>query len=150
MSRAHCRLVTIATAALLSLSMANYAYTHTTPHTHTCTHPHFLQMPISAEQWRAAVGAANASRRPYQPKHRLPWDVFMLIITALLVSTLLPGGGGRGTGSRSEFWNMVNMVRGGQKCWSTAAYTSNFCPKATHYSVVSACDVILHEFGCMV
>ena len=69
----------------------------------------------------------------------------MLIITALLVSTLLPGGGGRGTGSRSEFWNVVNMVRGGQKCWSTAAYTSNCCPKATHYSVVSACDVILHE-----
>ena len=107
-------------------------------------------MPISAEQWRAAVGAANASRRPCQAKHWLPWDVFMLIITALLVSTLLPGGGGRGTGSRSEYWNMVDMVRGGQRCWdelkhNTAAYTSNCCPKATHYSAVSACDMILHE-----
>ena len=76
----------------------------------------------------------------------------MLIITALLVSTLLPGGGGRGTGSRREYWNMMNMVRGGQKCWdglkhNTAAYTSNFCPKAAHYSAVSACDVILHVSG---
>ena len=94
-------------------------------------------MPISAEQWRAAVGAANASRRPYQPKHRLPWDVFMLIITALLVSTLLPGGGGRGTGSRSEYWNMVNMVRSGQKCWN----------ELKHNTAVSACDVVLHESG---
>ena len=75
-------------------------------------------MPISAEQWRAAVGAANASRRPCQPKHRLqPWDVFMLIITSLLVSTLLPGGGWRGIGSRREYW-MVNMVGGGQRCWN--------------------------------
>ena len=68
----------------------------------------------------------------------------MLIITALLVSTLLPGGGGRGTGSRSEFWN--NYGEYGQRWsevleWNTAAYTSNFCPKATHYSAVSACDV---------
>ena len=106
---------------------SSYSHTHTHTHTHThsytqtCTHPFFLQMPISTEQWRAAVGAANASRRPCQAKHRLhPWDVFMLIITALLVSTLLPGGGGRGTGSRREYLNniVVNIVRGGQRCWN--------------------------------
>ena len=68
-------------------------------------------MPISAEQWRASVGAANASRRPFQPKKRWPcWEVFLCLLAALLVSTLLPGGGWRGTGSRSEYciWSEVS------------------------------------------
>ena len=64
-------------------------------------------MPISVEQWRASVGAANASRRPFQLKRRWPcWEVFLCLLAALLMSTLLPGGSWRGTGSRSEYRNM--------------------------------------------
>ena len=99
-----------------------YTLTHTHTHTHTntppthtlthtLTHPHLLQMPISAEQWRTAVGAINASRRPCQTKRMLPcWEIFLCLLAALLVSTLLPGGGG---GSRSEYWNMPQM------CWNS-------------------------------
>ena len=82
----------------------------TLPPTHTYTpqymYTHILKMPISAEQWRASVGAVNASRRPCQSNKRwMCWEVFLLLLTALLVSTLLPGGGWRGTaGSRSEYW----------------------------------------------
>jgi len=89
---------------------------------HTCTYQHThrdtiymltAKMPISTEQWRASVGAANASRRPCQPKRRLQcWEVFLCILVALLVSTLLPGGDGRRTESRSEFWNRSCIVRG--------------------------------------
>ena len=89
------------------------------PHTHTPTHIHthshiysLLKMPISAEQWRASVGAANASRRPFQIKRRWPcWEVFLCLLAALLMSTLLPGGGWRGTGSGSEYRNMWCVCR---------------------------------------
>ena len=68
---------------------------------------HILKMPISAEQWRVSVGAMNASRRPCQLNKRwMCWEVFLLLLTALLVSTLLPRGGWRGTGSRSEYMNI--------------------------------------------
>jgi len=71
------------------------------------------KMPISAEQWRASVGAANASRRPCQPKRRLQcWEVFLRILVALLVSTLLPGGSGRGIASRSEYTGIGHLLLG--------------------------------------
>ena len=94
---------------------------HTLPHAHTHTHTHtppdtytpqymythILKMPISAEQWRASVGAVNASRRPCQSNKRwMCWEVFLLLLTALLVSTLLPGGGWR---SRSEYINISRI-----------------------------------------
>ena len=68
-------------------------------------------MPISAEQWRASVGAVNASRQPCQSNKRwMCWEVFLLLLTALLVSTLLPGGGWRGAGSRSEYMNISRIL----------------------------------------
>ena len=78
-------------------------------------------MPISAEQWRASVGAANASRRPFQPKRRWPcWEVFLCLLAALLVSTLLPGGGWRGTGSRSEYCIGHEYCH---RCWNRVTAT---------------------------
>ena len=64
-------------------------------------------MPISAEQWRLAVGRANACRslQPRvtgQPKMKLTsLDVFLFILTALL-GAILSGDAGRTTGERSE------------------------------------------------
>ena len=65
------------------------------------------QMPISAQQWRLAVGQANAFRsiQPRvtgQPKMKLTsLDVLLFILTALL-GVILSGDGGRGTGEKSE------------------------------------------------
>ena len=64
-------------------------------------------MPISAQQWRLAVGQANASRSlcpcvTGQPK--MKWtslDVLLFILTTLL-GAILSGDGGRGIGERSE------------------------------------------------
>ena len=84
----------------------------TLSHMHTHIHSpnmytHILKMPISAEQWRVSVGAINASRRPCQSNKRwMCWEVFLLLLTALLVSTLLPGGGWR---SRSEDMNISHI-----------------------------------------
>ena len=64
-------------------------------------------MPISAQQWRLAVGQANASRSLWplvtgQPKMKLTsLDVLLFILTALMGATL-SGDGGRGTGENSE------------------------------------------------
>ena len=61
----------------------------------TVKHTHIPQMPISAQQWRLAVGQANASRslRPYvtgQPKMKLTsWDVLLFILTSLQGAILL-------------------------------------------------------------
>ena len=77
-------------------------------HGKTHTHTHTSQMPISAQQWRMAVGQGNASRslRPHvtgKPKMKLTsWDVLVFILTALLGAILLSGDGGRGTRGRSE------------------------------------------------
>jgi len=58
-------------------------------------------MPISAEQWRASVGAANASLRPYQLKKKRPcWEVFLCLVAALVIAMLLLKGDVRGAGSR--------------------------------------------------
>ena len=68
---------------------------------------HTLQMPISAQQWRVAVGQVNAYRslRPHvtgQPKMKLTsLDVLLFILTALLGATLSGDGGGE-TGEKSE------------------------------------------------
>ena len=72
----------------------------------THTHTHIPQMPISAQQWRVAVGQANASRSLHhrvtgQPK--MKWtslDVLLFILTTLL-GAILSGDGGRGTRERS-------------------------------------------------
>ena len=117
---------------------------HTHPHTYTHTHPHLhiftTKMPISAEQWRASVGAANASRRPFQPKRRWPcWEAFLCLLAALLVSTLLPGGGWRGTGSRSEYWN-TSHIRSG--CLNRVIDT-------TQCSMHCMCRLLHHKEYCM-
>ena len=76
-------------------------------------HIHTLQMPISAQQWRLGVGRANASRslRPQvtgQPKMKLTsWDVLLFILIALLGPILLSVDGGRETGERSEWWDLL-------------------------------------------
>ena len=76
---------------------------------------HTPQMPISAQQWRLAVGQTNASRslRPHvtgQPKMKLTsWDILLFILTVLLEGILLSGNGGRGTGQRSEYWNLTQL-----------------------------------------
>ena len=72
-------------------------------------------MPISAQQWRIAVGQANASRslRPCvtgQPKMKwMSWDILLFDLTSLLGAILLgatlshpPGDGGRETSEKSE------------------------------------------------
>ena len=77
---------------------------------HGKTHTHTPQMPISAQQWRLAVGRANASRslRPQvtgQPKMKLTsWHILIFILNALLgaILVLLSVNGVRGTGDRSE------------------------------------------------
>ena len=74
----------------------------------THIHTHKPQMPISAQQWRLAVGRANASRSltpqvTGQPKMKLTkWNILMFIVTVLLGTIMLSGDGGRGTGEKSE------------------------------------------------
>ena len=64
-------------------------------------------MPISAQQWRLAVGQVNASRSLWphvtgQPKMKLTsLDVLLFILTALL-GAILSGDGGRRIGEKSE------------------------------------------------
>ena len=92
-------------ALRLYLSNEVYCY-HFNMATHI--HAHKPQMPISAQQWRLAVGSANASRslRPQvtgQPKMKLTkWNILLFMLTVLLGAILLSGEGGRGTGERSE------------------------------------------------
>ena len=80
-------------------------------HGKTHMHTHIPQMPISAQQWRLAVGQANAFRsfRPCvigQPKMKLTlWEV-LFVITSLLGAILLGAipskDGGRETSEKSE------------------------------------------------
>ena len=80
-------------------------------------HTHIPQMPISAQQWRLAVGQANASRslRPCvtgQPKMKLiSWDVLLFVLTsllgaillgAILLEAILSKDGGKETSEKSE------------------------------------------------
>ena len=129
--------------------------TPTPPHsyTHTPTHIYpLLKMPISAEQWRASVGAANASRRPFQVKRRWPcWEVFLCLLAALLVSILLPGGGWKGTGSRSEYQNRSCILSQVSE-WVTATIIVivgvNYCTtKRTTCSILSVHDLTPVVFG---
>ena len=68
-------------------------------------------MPISAQQWRLAVGQSNASHSlrlhvTGKPKMKLTiWNVLLFIFTVLLGAILLSEDGGRETGQRSEWWN---------------------------------------------
>ena len=72
-------------------------------------HIHTPQMPISAQQWRNAVGRVNASRslRPRvtgQPRMKLTLtslDILVFILTTLL-GAILSNIGGREAGERSE------------------------------------------------
>ena len=71
------------------------------------THTYTPQMPISAQQWRLAVGRVNASRslRPRvtgQPKMKLTSLDVLLFILTILLGAILSGDGGRGTRERSE------------------------------------------------
>ena len=69
---------------------------------------HTPQMPISAQQWRVAVGRINASQFLWphvtdQPKTKLTsWEVICFILTALLGALLLSRYDGKATGKRSE------------------------------------------------
>ena len=89
----------------------------TTINYHGKTHTHIPQMPISAHQWRLAVGQANASRslRPCvtgQPKMKLTsLDILLFVLTsllgAILLGAILLGAtlskyGGRETSQKSE------------------------------------------------
>ena len=77
---------------------------------------HTPQMPISAQQWRVAVGRINASQslRPRvtgQLKMKLTsWDVLLFILTALLGAIVLSGDGGRRAGEKSEYWNFTSCT----------------------------------------
>ena len=81
-------------------------------HGKTHMHTHIPQMPISAQQWRVAVGQANASRslRPCvtgQPKMKLTsWNILLFVLTSLLGAILLGAtlskDGGRETSEKSE------------------------------------------------
>lgn len=68
-------------------------------------------MPISAQQWRLAVGQSNASHSlrlhvTGKPKMKLTiWNVLLFIFTVLLGAILLSEDCGRETGQRSEWWN---------------------------------------------
>ena len=69
---------------------------------------HTSQMPISAQQWRVAVGQVNASQSIWpcisrQPKRKMTaMGIFLFFLTALLGAILLLGNGGMGTGQMSE------------------------------------------------
>ena len=80
---------------LLSISMVKH------------THIHIPQMPISAQQWRLAVGRVNASqslqsRVTGQPKMKLTSLHILLCILTALLGAVLYGDGGKRTGERSE------------------------------------------------
>ena len=117
-------------------------HTHTLPHTYTpqYMYTHILKMPISAEQWRVSVGAINASRRPCQSNKRwMCWEVFLLLLTALLVSTLLPGGGWR---SRSEYMNISRIWPEipEQRCSYILAFNAIIC--VGYYTTKTHCMLI--------